>query len=298
MSEQVTDRSAKLRAFFARYVTARGGAEGDENLERAFAAVPREPFAGPPPWYVAGPLTLYPALANYLRTPDGDPAFLYQDVLIALDPTRYINIGEPGLHAFCLAALALRRGETVMHVGAGSGYYSAILAELVGSGGKVDAFEIDAVLAERARRNLTPWPQIDLHHRSGADVGLVGVDAIYVNAACVRPSDLWLKALAPGGRLLLPLQPPKGLGGMLLAKRPSDPTLPWPARFITRAVFVACQGLQDPDLGENLARSFAGAPSWQDVRSLHFGTEPDRSCWFESENWWLSTKSSNEMPAC
>jgi protein-L-isoaspartate O-methyltransferase len=38
----------------------------------------------------------------------------------------------------------------VAHVGAGLGYYSAILAEVVGSTGEVTAIEIDPGLAERA----------------------------------------------------------------------------------------------------------------------------------------------------
>ena len=70
--------------------------------------------------------------AGYLSTPDDDPAFLYQDTLVALDADRGINIGEPTLHARCLDALALREGETVLHVGAGAGYYTALLAHLSG----------------------------------------------------------------------------------------------------------------------------------------------------------------------
>ena len=47
-----------------------------------------------------------------------------------------------------------------MHVGAGTGYYSAVLAEIVGRKGRVTAVEIDPSLAERARENLAPgWPQ-------------------------------------------------------------------------------------------------------------------------------------------
>ncbi len=46
------DRAAGLRAFYARYVASVGGAS-DPRIEQAFAAVPREPFAGPGPWLVA-----------------------------------------------------------------------------------------------------------------------------------------------------------------------------------------------------------------------------------------------------
>ena len=80
-----SDRTDKLRAFFASFVAARGDAR-DPRIEQAFAAVPREPFAGPGPWFVlpSGPWCVASSGPSYLRTPDDDPAFLYQDTLIAL----------------------------------------------------------------------------------------------------------------------------------------------------------------------------------------------------------------------
>jgi protein-L-isoaspartate(D-aspartate) O-methyltransferase len=50
-SQAAEARSRTLRAFYARVVAGRGGA-ADPRIERAFAAVPKEPFAGPPPWVV------------------------------------------------------------------------------------------------------------------------------------------------------------------------------------------------------------------------------------------------------
>jgi len=107
-------------------VAGRGGAR-DPRIEQAFAAVPREPYAGPAPWSVlmVGAWATARSDFKYLQTPDDDPAFLYQDVLIALDPARGLNIGEPSLHARCLDALEVGEGEAVLHVGAGSGYYTS-----------------------------------------------------------------------------------------------------------------------------------------------------------------------------
>jgi protein-L-isoaspartate(D-aspartate) O-methyltransferase len=148
----MTDRAAKLRAFYAQLVTARAGAR-DPRVEAAFAAVPRENFVGMAPWF----LSVFPPggpASVYVETPDDDPAFLYADVLVALDPSRGVNNGEPSLHARCLDALALRPSETVLHVGAGTGYYTALLAHLVAPGGTVYAYEIDPDLAARAAANL------------------------------------------------------------------------------------------------------------------------------------------------
>jgi protein-L-isoaspartate(D-aspartate) O-methyltransferase len=285
-----TQRLAKVRAFFARYVAVRG-ATRDPRIEEAFASVPREPFAGPGPWFILafGPWhDRSDGGSSYVQTPDDDPAFLYQDVLIALDAQRRINIGEPSLHAHCLDALGLQPGETVLQIGAGSGYYTAILANLVGADGHVHAFEIDPVLAERARRNVIPWPQVKVEARSGTVEGLPKADAIYVNAGITQPSWTWLEALHPGGRLLFPLQQEKGWGGMLLVQSPAQGGLAWPARFISRAAFIACQARQDADIGRGLTAAF-GSGDFENVKSIRFDCKPDDTCWFNGGDWWLST---------
>jgi protein-L-isoaspartate(D-aspartate) O-methyltransferase len=283
-------RSRKLRAFYARLVTERGGAT-NPRIEQAFAAVPREPFAGPAPWFVLNlsPWNIARPPRRYLETPDDDPAFLYHDSLIALDPARGINIGEPSLHARCLDALAPQPGETVVQIGAGSGYYSAILAELVGPQGRVIAFEIDPPLAARAAANLVHWPWARVEGRSGVAADLPEAKAIYVNAGASRPMPEWLAALRPEGRLLFPLQPEGGFGGMLLVQRPGAEGSAWPARFVSRAGFISCQGGQVEDSGAGLAAAFA-AGGWDQVRALHRDDRPDGTCWFKGEGWWLSTQ--------
>ena len=283
-------RTAKLRAFFARYVTWVGAVREPRN-EAAFASVPREPFVGPGPWQirVASPWKQGPGRVGYVETPDADPAFLYQDVLIALDPARGINIGEPSLHARCLDCVAAQPGETVVQIGAGSGYYSAILATLVGPEGHVHAYEIDPALAERAAANLQSWPQAKLMARSGTVDGLPQADVVYVNAGISRPSANWLKALRPGGRLLFPLQGEQRRGGMLLVEKPWDgEPSSWSARFISQASFIPCQAEQDAEIEGDLAAAFARGDI-ASVQSIRFGGEPDESCWLAGGSWWLST---------
>ena len=58
---------------------------------------------------------------------------------LSLAEIETIEAATAELHARCLDALALRKGEAVLHVGAGAGYYTAILAHLVGAGGRVHA---------------------------------------------------------------------------------------------------------------------------------------------------------------
>src|ERR1700756_4351770 len=126
------------------------------RVAAAFATVPREHFLGPGPWQVLSPMNL----AEYWTTEDDRPHHLYHDILIAIDPIRRLNNGQPSLWACLYDQLELEPGAHVVHVGAGTGYYSAILAEIVGRNGKVTAIEIDPELAATAQRNLaSAWPQ-------------------------------------------------------------------------------------------------------------------------------------------
>ena len=115
-----------------------------------------------------------------------------------------------------------------MHIGAGAGagtgYYTAIMAEVVGPRGQVTAFELDPELAARARANLRSWPHVDVIAGDGAIDNPGPSDALLVNAGATHPRAVWLDAVRPGGRLLVPLtvatEPSgHGSGGMLKITR-------------------------------------------------------------------------------
>ena len=105
-------------------------------------------MAGFPRWAaiamaIGGLSTAVPAATQA----DANPRHVYHDALIALAETRGINNGQPSLWARLFDELNLCPGAAVVHVGAGAGYYSAILAEIVGPTGRVTAIEIDPQLA-------------------------------------------------------------------------------------------------------------------------------------------------------
>ena len=180
-----TDRLAEARSLYARTLAAEAGSS-DPRLERVFATVPREAFLAPGPWHMLG-------AAGYVSTPDADPVHLYQNALVAIDAERGINNGEPALHASWISAISPRPGETVCHVGAGTGYYTAMLAMLVLPGGKVLAYEIEEQLADAARRNLAPYENVTVVHGNAVTEALPASDIIYVSAGVVAPPVAWLE---------------------------------------------------------------------------------------------------------
>jgi protein-L-isoaspartate(D-aspartate) O-methyltransferase len=272
------ERLEAHRAFFARLMAARAGVAADGPLAEAFRTTPRERFVGGPPWRIL-------ARHGFVETPANDPAFLYQDVVVSLG-VNGLNNGEPSLHAMCIATMRPQPGDAVVHVGAGTGYYTTILAKLVGEAGRVDAYEIERELARRAAENLAALPQVQLHARSGAEAPLPECDLLYVNAGATAPVAVWLDALKPGGRLLFPLTAEDGMGAMLLITRGEGAV--WPARFLFQAQFVGCIGAQEEQESRRLGHAFRHR-SWQKVKSLHRDDEPGEGCWVAGRGWWLST---------
>jgi protein-L-isoaspartate(D-aspartate) O-methyltransferase len=191
--------SEKVRAFFATMMAVASGST-DPRFERAFELVRREAFVGPGPWHIS-------VYQRTVKTPSADPVFLYQNVLVRLDAGKGINNGEPFLHAAWMGAVVPKAGDVVCHIGAGTGYYTAILSVLTLPGGVVRAFEIDAGLAEKARANLIPFEGVSVTTGDATELPLPESDLIYVNAGVVAPPLSWLKALRPQGRMILPWRP-------------------------------------------------------------------------------------------
>jgi protein-L-isoaspartate(D-aspartate) O-methyltransferase len=272
------DRIEAHRLFFAKLITANAGIAPGSEIEAAFASTPREQFVGPPPWRIF-------TRSGYVESPD-DPALLYQDVVVSLGGEGPFNNGQPTLHAFCLAALDLKKGERVVHVGAGSGYYTTLLAKLVGETGAVEAYEVVPEFARRAVDNLAEFSYVTVHSRSGAEGPLPKCDVLYVNAGATGPLDVWLDALRPKGRLLFPMTPDEGAGAMLLITRQDDGS--FAARFLIQAQFVPCIGARDEATARRLSEAFRNS-GWAKVKSLHRNNAPDESCWFAGDGWWLST---------
>ena len=224
-------------------------------------------------------------MAEYWTTEDGDPRAVYHDVLIALDERRQINNGQPSLWAFLLDQLDVAVGEQALHLGCGTGYYTALVAELVGRTGKITAIEIDPGLAEKARAALMPWPQITVSNADGANLSFDPVDLIIASAGATHPLSSWLDALKLGGRLLFPMTATRR-GGMLLVTREAEDS--FAARFLCQVGFIDFRGARDLDISRRLAAALA--QDWgRAVRSLRRDHHAQvKTCWLHSEGWCLS----------
>jgi protein-L-isoaspartate(D-aspartate) O-methyltransferase len=266
----------EIRTFFAKLMAAASGS-ADPRCERIFELVPREAFMGPGPWKIR-------AGRQYIETPSDDPSYLYQNVLVALDSARQINNGEPFLHARWIGLADPQPAETVTHIGAGTGYYSALLSMLVLPDGRVDAFEIDKNLARAAKNNLKPFENVSVIFGDATASDLPPSDLIYVNAGVVEPPERWLDALKPGGRMIFPWCPAQRAGVAVLVTRTK---CGFSAKPLMPVWFILCVGASESAKG-SIAPTMENA--WK-LGSVHKTKmrQPDDTALAIGENIWFSS---------
>ncbi len=283
------DNVAAMRRWFAEDLKLRAPVRRNPSIVEAFAAVPRENFLGPGPWGILADSHILPdSPRQRFMTPDDQPHWIYHDVLVTIDAARDLNNGLPSFWAYNLDHLDLQRGERVLQVGAGTGYYSAVLAEIVGPDGRVVAVEYDAELAARAKANLAPWAQVELVNGDGRTHDPGEVDAIVVFAGSTHPAPLWLDRLAEGGRLIMPLTGENRWGFLLRTIRRGTT---FEAAPISGVGIFPCAGGRDEDAGKRLQEALQGQrPSQVPIQALHRG-EPEPAAadrvWYHGPGFWL-----------
>ena len=155
----------------------------DETVINAMRSIPRDRFFSPD---------------------DRDDAFLGQAAPIGYGQT----ISEPYIVALMTQLARVQAGDRVLEIGTGSGYQTAVLAELAS---EVYSIEIVTPLATRAALLLRRLGYSNFAVRSGD--GYAGwpehapFDAIVVTAAPERVPAPLLEQLRPGGRLVIPVGP-------------------------------------------------------------------------------------------
>lgn len=178
------------------------GDDVDPSVAQAMAALPRH-------WFV--PPDLLPRA--------------YDDHALPIGAGQ--TISQPRVVAAMLSALGLGPGTRVLDVGAGSGYATALIAQLVAPA-TVLALERQGPLVGRTALVLgacAPSARLELRD------GLLGApehapfDAIHVACACESLPQALVDQLAPGGCLVIPLGPHGGTQVLTRLERTTDGSL-------------------------------------------------------------------------
>jgi protein-L-isoaspartate(D-aspartate) O-methyltransferase len=144
------------------------------------------------------------------------------------------TISQPYMVGLMTEELALHERGKVLEVGTGSGYQTAILAELAG---EVYTVELIPALLVRARRLLAEMGYRNIHYRAGD--GSVGwpeaapFDAILVAAAAPAVPAALTVQLADGGVLVIPVGDSRQFQTLLTVRRQGS--------FLERRAGIGCR---------------------------------------------------------
>lgn len=287
---------AIVRRAYAKQTLAFAGVS-DPRIEAAFAHVPREHHLGPGPW------AAFRGVGAYVPTPSDDPVYLYTDRLFGLLPKQTVNNGQPSVHAALMERAAIKPGEHVVHVGAGTGYYSAILAHIAGATGRVTAIEFDTELAARATICLSCAANVRVVAGDAFTAPIDSADVIYVNAGVSRIPDNWLDGLREGGRLLLPMTTraafkslePGALDLAKLARMAASHVVfrierlggEFHVKLMLPAGFIPAEGGDDAS-DTALAAALEKGGAKNVTRLYRTNDIPDDRCWLRGNGWCLA----------
>jgi protein-L-isoaspartate(D-aspartate) O-methyltransferase len=198
-------------------------------VQAAFASVPRHLFLPE--------LTLAAAYADDALVIKYDP-----------DGLPVSSSSQPAMMAIMLEQLGLEPGHRVLEIGTGSGYNAAVLAHIVGPGGRVVTIDIDPGLVARAQASLGAAGYASVQARCAdggfGDPGGGPFDRVIVTAGAWDIAPAWLDQLDRAGRLVLPLSV-RGIQLSVALQRRQDH---WAAASAFRCGFVRMAGaFADPE---------------------------------------------------
>jgi protein-L-isoaspartate(D-aspartate) O-methyltransferase len=230
---------ARLRRQLVDELAGRGLIQ-DERVERALLAVPGEIFV---PEFAAQ---------------RGLEAVYRDEAIMTKHDARGVPVSsssQPAIMASMLERLDLREGQRVLEIGAGTGYNSALLAEIVGPGGRVISVELDPELAERSGSVLRQAGyRVQVVVGDGHDgwAAEAPYDRIIVTASASEIPHAWLEQTVEDGRIEVPVRLHNSLFGQAI------PTLERRGSEL-RSISVLCGGFMP--LRENAADAVVRPPT-------------------------------------
>ena len=133
------------------------------------------------------------------------------------------TISQPYIVALMTDLLAPRPRDTILEVGAGSGYQAAVLAELVR---QVYSVEIIAALATAAGERLARlgYANVSVRHADGYHgwPEHAPYDGIIVTAAAPQVPPPLVEQLKPGARLVIPVGMPGSVQELRVVEKDAD----------------------------------------------------------------------------
>ena len=192
----MTDYAAEREAMVERHLKRRGIDEAP--IIEAFLAVPREEFVSPE----------YAHLA-------------YGDHPLPIEAGQ--TISQPYIVALMIQSAGIRSGDTVLEVGAGSGYAAAVISRIAG---RVIAIErqhdLVEVAAERLRRLAYDNVRIVEGDGTRGCPEEAPFDAILAAASGSHVPRPLVEQLAPGGRIVMPIGDPGGVQELVKVTKQED----------------------------------------------------------------------------
>jgi len=144
--------------------------------------------------------------------------FLPQEIKDLAELNEALSIGygqtisQPLVVAFMLELLQPKPGEKILDVGSGSGWTTALLAEIVGQKGRVIAVEIGSELKEFGEKNVSKYNfikkgQVQFICADGSKgySKEAPFDKILASASAETLPPTWKEQLKIGGRIVTPI---------------------------------------------------------------------------------------------
>ena len=182
MAQSITDFAREREEMVERQIERRG--IRDPKILEAFRAVPREEF-----------------LAEEHRD------LAYGDHPLPIEAGQ--TISQPFIVAEMIRAAEIKPGDSVLEVGAGSGYAAAVISRIAGRVIAIERQPELAAIASRRMRRLG-FDNVEIVEGDGTlgRPGEAPFDAILAAAAGRDIPDSWIDQLADGGRIVMPVGEP------------------------------------------------------------------------------------------